>query len=799
MSTSLNILVSALTIYFVLVIHALRFGLRSILNRVFLLATISILLWTLNNILIFYGLDSETCTFWYRYASVGQCFYSSFILHFYIVFTGKKAIFKGIWAYILYYLPSVILFYGFLTENVIVKEFVVSDNGLKSMAVEYSFWFFYYAIVHFGYLLTGFFITAKWISQLIYSFEKNQAKAILVPFIMSMVFGVSIGLFSVFNVKFDLFMLLPVTALFGTAGTWFATVKYKYMVLTPSIAADGILNTMADSVVLVDSDLKILTVNEETLKMLKYDENELIGQNIGFIFDKNDEIKKPEFNSLLQNGMIRNCEALFAAQDSSSIPVSFSASEFRDKNNALVGTIVISRDITDQKKAEESLKHIAHHDFLTGLPNRFLFNNRLEQAILRANQNNTLAAVLLLDIDRFKGVNDVFGHNIGDSLLVEVAARLKNAIRHMDTIARFGGDEFICIINDLKSRNDINDIAEKILQIFQGKYNVGLNELTITASIGVSLYPNNGDCAEILIKNADIAMYHAKNKGKNNYQVYTQALGVECSEKLLFENRLRKAVEQNEFVVYYQPIVDVNSGKVISMEALVRWQHPEKGLIPPMEFIPVAEECGLIIQIGEFVMRTACRQNSQWIKKGLSGVPVSVNLSTVQFQQNNLIEMVLGILDETGLDASYLQMEITESTAMNDPVKTLSYMNQLHDRGINFIVDDFGIGYSSLNYLKSFPVSMIKIDKYFIRNVTSNTNDAAIVTALFAMAQTMDIKVIAEGVETLEQLEFLRSLQWKPLDTCKCYGVQGYYFSKPVPAEIFTDLLEKQKTILEHA
>ena len=792
MNISFQLLISALTIYTFLIIHGMRFGFTSLLNRLFFSASFCLFTWTINNVFIYYAVTSDSCMFWYRAGAFGQCFYSAFILHFYIVFTGRGSLFKKRWCYIPFYLQPLILLFGFLTDNVIVKEFIVTGVGVKRIVVVYSFWLYYYLFVHLSYLTLGFIIIVIWRAKLKYSFEIKQAKVVMLPFMTSMVFGVAIGLLSIKSIEFDLLMLIPAAALFGTVGSWFATVKYKLMVLTPSLAAEGILSTMADSVVLVDPDLKILTVNCEICRLLKYEEKELVGKNLGFLFDGNETLYKPDMIVMLKNGMIRNCESAFTAKDGTTIPIAFSASEYRDKNKILIGTIVISRDITEQKKAEQSLKHLAHHDFLTGLPNRLLFNSRLEQAMVRAKHYNTMAAVVLLDVDRFKGVNDVFGHNIGDSLLVEIADRLKSVIRHVDTIARFGGDEFICIINDLNSVCDVNEVAEKIHQAFLPKYRIGVNELTITASIGISMYPLDGDSADILIKNADIAMYHAKNQGKNNYQVYTKELGIECSEKLLLESRLRKAVEKDEFIVYYQPIMDVNTGEVISMEALVRWQHPEKGLIPPLDFIPAAEETGLIIQIGEYVLRTACKQNVQWIEMGLSSVPISVNLSPVQLQQNNLVEMIIGILNETGLDSSFLQMEITEGTAMTDAVKTLSILNQLHEIGITFIVDDFGMGYSSLNYLKIFPVSMIKIDRFFIRNIANSANDAAIVTALFAMAHTLDMKVIAEGVETIEQVEFLRSLQWKPVKTFICYGVQGFYFSKPVPAEMFTDILKKQ-------
>lgn len=792
MRISFLLLVSAITIYVFLILHALRFGFKLLLNRIFLIASSSLLLCAICNVLILNAQDSESCMLWYKAGSLGQSFYSSLIIHFYIIFTGRGKLFKKWWSYILFYTPPLLLFTGFVTGNVIVKEFFVYDAGKKGIAIEFGLFTYYYFLVHLSYFSAGFSIILHWRTKLKYSYDIVQAKAVLAPFIISMLFGGVLGFLSLKNTDFNMLMLVPVCGVFGTIGTWFATVKYKLTVLTPSLAADRIFNTMADSVALVDSYLKIITVNRETRRMLKYEDKDLIGKDLRIFF--NDKAPyKPDVAVLLKSGMIRNCEAEFAAKDGTVIPVAFSASEFRDKNNVLIGTIVISRDITEQKRAEKSLKYIAHHDFLTGLPNRLLFNSRLEQAMVRANHYNTMAAVVLLDVDRFKGVNDVFGHNIGDSLLVEIADRLKSVIRHIDTIARFGGDEFICIINDLASVDDVNEVAEKLHQSFFPKYRVGLNELTVTASIGISIYPRDGNSADVLIKNADIAMYHAKNHGKNNYRIYTQELGIVCSEKLLLEGRLRTAVEKNEFVVYYQPIMDVNTGEVISMEALVRWQHPERGLIPPMEFIPVAEETGLIVQIGEFVLRTACSQNMKWKKAGMPAVPVSVNLSTVQLQQSNLVEMILGILDETGMPPSYLQMEITESTAMSDAVKTLSILTRLNEAGITFIVDDFGIGYSSLNYLKIFPVSMIKIDRFFIRNITNSPNDAAIVTALFAMAHTLDMKVIAEGVETFEQLEFLRSLQCKPVGTFQCYGVQGFYFSKPVPAELFTDILRKQK------
>ncbi len=787
-----QILISTFTIYIFLLIHVLRYGFKQRLNRLFLSATLFLSIWTMGNVLIFCSATSEYCHFWYKVGSVGHCYYSVCILHFYIVFTGKGDFFRKKWRYILLYFPPTVLLYGFLTGNVIIKDFIVAGQGIIYTTVVYSFWFYYYSFIHLSYLSIGFVIVIVWRVKLKYAFEIQQSPAIISPFFVSMVFGIFFGFYSVNTSTTYLYIMLPAVSIFGTMGTWFATVKYKLTILTPSLAAENILSTMVDSVVLVDYDLKILTVNQETCRMLKYEESELKGKELGMLFNEKDSFHKYDFTKMLKSGQIRNYEAKFKAKDGTNIPIAFSASEYRDKHEKFIGAIVISRDITEQKKAEKSLKHLANHDFLTGLPNRLLFNERLRHARAIADKCGTMIAVMLIDIDRFKEVNDVLGHDIGDRLLVKISERLRTSVRHMDTIARLGGDEFICIISNIKCESDINRVADKIQQAFVPKFDIEGNELKVSVSIGISLYPQDGENADVLVKNADIAMYYVKNQGKNNFKKYTKNLGVECSERLLFESKLRKAVEQNEFVVYYQPIVDVNIGKLISIEALVRWQHPVDGLIPPMEFIPAAEENGLITQIGEYVLRTACRQNSEWIKTGLSEIPISVNLSPSQFREKNLTEKIMKILEETGLESRYLQFEITESTAMSDAERTLSILNSLYEKGITFIIDDFGIGYSSLNYLRKFPISTIKIDRYFIRDIIQNPNDAAIITAIFAMAHTMNLKVIAEGVETREQLEFLRSLQWKPIESIKCYGAQGFYFYKPAPAEAISDILYKK-------
>lgn len=778
----IHLLIISVILYLFFSLYAIKYGLEK-LNRYFVYITLGLLFWSLCNLFIIYSSNGYMCMFWYRISAFAQCFVAPYTAHFFIVFTGKSNYFRTYTAKFLFYLPAIILLIAFLTDHVIVNRFVVAEPKLIYMTVNYSFWLFYYIACQFSYVLIGWVVILRWKSNLRYSSELKQSFSILGPYTITMILTFSSAL-SILHDKIDFFMLVPCLAIFGTGSLWYAAYKYKWVTLTPALAVENILNTMADSVLLVDPEYKIQSVNNETLRMLHYESEELIGRKLDIILDMSSFSDK-DYSSEFKSGSIKNYESSFITKYGAKVPVVLSASEYRDDSNTLVGIIIISRDITAQKEAEKNLAYLAYHDTLTGLPNRLLFYDRLEQAIARADRYGFIIAIMLLDIDGFKEINDFFGHNEGDYLLIKVSERLKKVIREIDTLARLGGDEFILIINDLKSESDIPEIAKKIHNVFDNAFTIRNHKLNITTSTGISVYPRDGNNINELIRNADIALYHAKGQGKNNYQLYKPMLSKKGTDKFIFQNRLRRAVEDNEFVVFYQPIVDVFTREIIGMEALVRWNDPEKGLIPPNEFIHIAEETGIIVQIGEFVMRTACLQNSKWIKSGLLSTPVSVNLSATQFKQPNLIDMIMEILNETGLEPRYLQLEITETTAMSNAAKTLSIMNELYEKGITFIIDDFGIGYSSLNYLKNFPVSTIKIDRSFIKNIVENKNDAAIATAILALAETMNIKVIAEGVEKPEQLEFLKKLNWKPAEAFTCHGAQGYYFSKPLPAELF--------------
>lgn len=446
-----------------------------------------------------------------------------------------------------------------------------------------------------------------------------------------------------------------------------------------------------------------------------------------------------------------------------------------------VGRVWSFRDITKRKQAEERLHYLANFDPLTRLPNRTLFSDRLSQALQRASWHKRSVAVLFLDLDRFKNINDTLGHALGDLVLKNVSERLTACVREGDTVARLGGDEFVLVLDNLAQEEDTRLIAHKILSTLSSPFNVEGHEFFVTTSIGIALYPNDGDTYESLIKNADTAMYRAKEKGKNNYQHYSPALNARISERLALETNLRRALERSEFELHYQPLVTPAWGRVVGVEALLRWKRPDIGMIPPSDFIPIAEETGLILPIGEWVLRTACTQNKAWQAAGLPPVRVAVNLSGGQFQQQHLVETISRILDQTGLSPEYLELELTESVIMKSTETTVTTLRQMDALGITISVDDFGTGYSSLSYLKRFPVSTLKIDRTFVGDLTTDPDDKAIVKAIITLAHSLKLWVVAEGVETQEQLAFLQSLQ--------CDYVQGEFFSRPLPADQVASLL----------
>lgn len=439
--------------------------------------------------------------------------------------------------------------------------------------------------------------------------------------------------------------------------------------------------------------------------------------------------------------------------------------------------LTVIRDISEREYAKEKIYRLANFDILTKLPNRTLFNDRLQIALAHAKRNGEQLAVLFLDLDRFKTINDSLGHQAGDNVLQEVAERLQLCIRDEDTACRMSADEFIIILTDIEKSSNITKIIARLTATLSMPFIVDDHELRITASIGISLYPHNGHTPEVLVKHAELAMYHGKENGRNNYQFFTESLNEVATERLSLENSLRLAIERNEFVLYYQPQIDIKTNKLIGVEALIRWNHPQNGLISPAKFIPVAEDTGLIIPIGEWVLREICQQHFKWLEFGLPPIQIAVNVSAIQFQEKYFLSTLQGILRSYNMNPAYLELELTEGILMRDADTATGELHSLKELGVKLSIDDFGTGYSSLQYLSQFPIDKLKIDQTFVRAMSTHASSLAIVESIVSLAEKLHIKVIAEGVENNEELEILQK--------CGCTEIQGYYFSKPLPADQF--------------
>jgi diguanylate cyclase (GGDEF)-like protein/PAS domain S-box-containing protein len=476
-----------------------------------------------------------------------------------------------------------------------------------------------------------------------------------------------------------------------------------------------------------------------------------------------------------------HANSVLVRRDGYESPIEDSIAPIFDRSGAITGSVVTFHDISEARAMAQKMAHLAQHDYLTGLPNRLLLNDRLSQAIAYAQRHTTQLAVLFLDLDNFKHINDSLGHAVGDQLLESVASRLVSQVRHSDTVSRLGGDEFVVLVLEDALAEHAIITAEKILDALAAPHHLAGHELHITTSIGISIFPADGDNADTLVKNADAAMYHAKKKGKNAYQFFNNAMNAVAMERHATEVELRRAIAGNELLVHYQPKVDLISGVVTGAEALVRWRHPDKGMMFPESFIPVAEDSGLIVAIGKIVLRHACRQAKAWQDQGIPSFTMAVNVSALEFRNRRFVENLRNVLDETGLDARFLQLELTESVLMRNVESSSAVLHELKHLGVQLAIDDFGTGYSSLSYLSQFPIDVLKIDQSFVQSISLNNGNGVIVNAVIGMGTSLGQRVVAEGVETQAQLSFLHAHH--------CTEGQGYLFSAPLPADEFTQLL----------
>jgi len=535
-------------------------------------------------------------------------------------------------------------------------------------------------------------------------------------------------------------------------------------------------------------DNPIVYVNPAFARITGYSSQEVLGRNPRLL--QGTDLAQPELITI--RAALRDqrpCHVVLRnyRKDGSMYWNELNISPVRNDAGAVTHYIGVHSDITDAKTHQDELARQANHDSLTGLPNRNLLRDRIDHTCARTQRYGDFAAVAFLDLDNFKVVNDSLGHSLGDHLLRAVAARLESSLRAMDTVARMGGDEFVLVLSDQKSEQSVSGELQRIVELFSQPFAVDGRDVFITASVGVALYPQDARDPESLMKSAELAMYRAKESGRNTYQLYTVEMQTRVTERLALESRLRRALERGEFSLHYQPQVDLRSNRIFGCEALIRWNQAELGMITPAKFVPLAEETGLIVPIGEWVLRTACRQCKIWQDAGLPAVTVAVNISARQFREKNLLQLVAAILAETGLAPSLLELEVTESVIMHDAQHVIADLQAFRDMGVSLSVDDFGTGYSSLSYLKRFPVDRLKIDQSFVRDLSTDADDAAIAQAIITLGHTMNLRVIAEGVETPEQLAFLRRNQ--------CDEMQGYLLGKPMPADEFGKLLETGRTL----
>ena len=531
-----------------------------------------------------------------------------------------------------------------------------------------------------------------------------------------------------------------------------------------------------EAILITDADARILAVNREFTKLTGYSQEEVLGRNPNMLSagTTDPEVYRDMWATLATCDHWQG-ELWDRRKSGEPYPKRLSISVVRDADGRIIHYIGAFEDITDRKAAEDKIRHLAHHDALTGLPNRFSLHERIEQVMAFARRSNDSMALMLIDLDRFKAINDTLGHGVGDQLLIQVARRLERAVRGSDIVARLGGDEFVVVLTGIEDTKAVAEVAAKIVRQLATPYDVGGQALHTSPSVGICFYPRDADETDGLIKNADIAMYHAKAMGRGNYQFYTEQMRAEVSQRVSAERELEDALLLQQFVLHYQPQIESSSGQVVGMEALVRWQHPTRGLVPPMDFIELAEETRLIIPLGQWVLHEACQQLKVWHEAGLKHLHIAVNLSPLQFQDQNLPDLVRSALDSAGLPPACLHLEITESMAMHNPEENVRMMQTLNRIGVKLALDDFGTGYSSLAYLKLFPIHVLKIDRSFVKDIESDENDAAICEMTMLLARKLGLHAVAEGVETPAQLEFLRNIG--------CQWIQGHLFSQPLPAE----------------
>jgi diguanylate cyclase (GGDEF)-like protein/PAS domain S-box-containing protein len=776
-------------------VYLVRSNPRASLNRVFFLICLSFSIWSFGYTFLPGANTTTQAFFWFKVSAVGWTLSPSLLLHFCILLSRQKHLLARPWVYPAIYAPGLYFLWRSWFGEMGVVDFVSTQFGWSDLYGEISFGFAAYLIFFPVYILAGLLLVVQHAARSELISEKRQGYVIVLTGLPVLVLvslsGILLPMQGIRNPP----EIAHLIVLVWTLVIWNSVSKYKLMVMSPAAVAPNILATMADAVVLLGRDHTIVTGNEAARRLFKSTKH-LEGLKVSDLLLQSDAAAAEELESfLLRDGS--TLEISYKRSEDEEVILRVSTSEVYDYYDQTMGEVLVLRDVTAEKKAEADLRYLATHDALTDLPNRSLLQDRLERALSRAERESNRFAVLMFDLDDFKQINDEMDHEVGDLVLRHTARRLTHCVRGLDTVCRLGGDEFLVIVEDLHEFEDADIVAQRIVRSFQAPMVIKGQSVTARGSLGISTYPADGTEVQTLVKKADLALNSAKQKGRANFQFFSPDMEASNRERVRIERGLQAALQKDELFLVYQPLFDFDTGSVAGIEALIRWKSEEMGLLSPLRFIPIAERSGLIVPIGEWVLRTACRQNREWQNSGLQPVPISVNVSARQLREEDFVSQVATIVRETGLDPQYLEIELTESATMEDLDHSLKVLTGLSDLGVRLVIDDFGTGYSSLARLRQLPIDGIKVDRSFIENIAEDKKERSLVMAIVAMARNLDLQVVAEGVETFDQLRALNHLEGQPIPVFRCDRVQGFLFSRPVDEGEVPGVFERSESEIE--
>ncbi|HUI69072.1 MAG TPA: EAL domain-containing protein [Spirochaetia bacterium] len=745
-------------------------------NRLFAVFSGIFCLWYIGTAFQVSAATEALAVLWFRIGTAGWIVFVPLWVHFVLALTDNAFVPKHRWFLPALYAPGAVMTVANLVWNLGMTRFIQTGFGWTYTQNFGSLWLqltFVHAVT---YIAAGTVMLLRWGRRSGDPRRRAQSRAVILSVAVGMtLYSLTAALSFLPGLNY-LPSISPACTLLWLAGSALAILRHKLMSISPTDAAATIFETMADGILLVDRTGIVVNANPAASEILRSAPGTLIGSRLEQWLPNLTERRGSQ-----AAGAVKDLETTYES-GGATLFLSVSVSGVLDRSGGRYGKVIALRDITARKHAENELHHMATHDTLTGLPNRTLLNDRLKNALSRAQRYKALRlAVLFIDLDKFKDINDRYGHDAGDVLLREAARRLTKSVREYDTVCRLGGDEFVVVLTDLADTLGCEAVVQRVQSAFRAPMRLESLEVTVTVSIGVSLYPDNSSSQEELFKFADMALYGVKSSGRNGYRFYTAESDIVTRKAEALERDMPGALSRDEFEVYYQPIYDLTSGRPIALEALLRWNHPSFGLVMPMDFIPVAERTGYIVPIGEWVLTHACRQLALWREVGIE-IKVAVNVSAKQFQDPAIVQKFTRIAAECGVDPRLIELEFTESTAMVDVERTVKTAKELNEHGIDLIVDDFGSGFSSMAWLKQLNPKALKIDKFFIQNVVSNTSDAAIVRAIVTMAHSMGMLVIAEGIESKDQLDAIKNMQWERSADLACDCAQGFLFSRPLSA-----------------